>query len=432
MCVVYVQIGRCRGLRHTEIADVWVYRRVAIGRWTSRGKREAFRHHIATRGSPAMSHARASTATSGTTGRVFGRRRARRRGGGGAVAAVARASGDGWGDDDGAGAGAASASVERRGRPRKEVSRGDAEGVRRLLAGVQVKFPDVCAGGGEASVPRVDKRDEDDERARESEDALEDEDETRGAAMTTIKRELTMESKLKSAASRVGTQRTLESRKKIAEKQRERWREARAKADEAAAPSRLIELEQTAAAAASAKQKRGKPPNSERNERMTKLIAMKKSTSRAEKLASSSVKVNHFSSELSRYTKLRNDLASWSDGFAQRQGRRPTFKDVQATRIPWLIESFQEYVKLRNKLIAETPNIRGEVGKLAKATLPAPRSLRMPTSGVFLSIDDDDDDDDDEYDDLYGDELDKADEYDEYDDRDRRRRAKNFGLFNFK
>mmetsp|Transcript_3284 Transcript_3284/g.11030 ORF Transcript_3284/g.11030 Transcript_3284/m.11030 type:complete len:356 (+) Transcript_3284:169-1236(+) len=351
--------------------------------------------------------ATASTATR-TVGR-FGRRCARRRGG------------------------AVVASVERRGRPRKEVRRGDAEGVRRLLASVQVKFPDVCAGGGEASVPRVVKRDEDETgNENENEDAMEDEDETGGGSMRRIKRELTMESKLKSAASRVGAQRTLESRKKIAEKQRERWREARAKADEAAAPSRLIELEQTAAAAASAKQKRGKPPHSERNERMTKLIAMKKSTSRAEKLASSSVKVNHFSSELSRYTKLRNDLASWSDGFAQRQGRRPTFKDVQATRIPWLIESFQEYVKLRNKLIAETPNIRGEVGKLAKATLPAPRSLRMPTSGeVFLSIDDDDDDDD-ECDDLYGDELDKADEYDEYDDRDRRRRAKNFGLFNFK
>ena len=429
MCVVYVQIGRCRGLRNTEIADVWVHCGVTIGRWTSRGKREAFEHHIATRGSSAMSHARASPATSGTTGRVFGRRRARRCGGVGAVVAVARASGDAWGDDDGAGAGAASASVERRGRPRKEVSRGDAEGVRRLLAGVQVKFPDVCAGGGEASVPRVVKRDEEDER----EDALEDEDETRGAAMTTIKRELRMESKLKSAASRVGTQRTLESRKKIAEKQRERWREARAKADEAAAPSRLIELEQTAAAAASAKQKRGKPANSERNERMTKLIAMKKSTSRAEKLASSSVKVNHFSSELSRYTKLRNDLASWSDGFAQRQGRRPTFKDVQATRIPWLIESFQEYVKLRNKLIAETPNIRGEVGKLAKATLPAPRSLRMPSSGeVFLSIDDEDDD---EYDDDEEEEEDDEDDGDvdgAVDPRDRRRRAKNFGLFNFK
>ena len=310
---------------------------------------------------------------------------------------------------------------ERRGRPRKEISRGDAEGVRRLFAGVTVKFPDVCAGGGEASTPTR-------RAAGEANEADEADGET--TAKTTMK---TMESKLKSAASRVGTQRTVESRKKIAEKQRERWRAAREKADEAAAPSRLIELEQTAAATSAAKQKRGKPANSERNERMTKLIAMKKSTSRAEKLASSSVKVNHFSSELSRYTKLRDDLASWSDGFVQRQGRRPTFKDVQATRIPWLIESFQEYVKLRNKLIAETPNIRGEVGKLAKATLPAPRSLRMPSSGeVFLSIDDEDDD---EYDDEEEEEEDDEDDGDvdgAVDPRDRRRRAKNFGLFNFK
>ena len=70
-----------------------------------------------------------------------------------------------------------------------------------------------------------------------------------------------------------------------------------------------------------------------------------------------------------RVARLRDELASWSDGFEQAKGRRPNFKDVQKTRIPWLIESFKEYVRLRNKLISETPKIRGEVGKLAKQTL---------------------------------------------------------------
>ena len=46
---------------------------------------------------------------------------------------------------------------------------------------------------------------------------------------------------------------------------------------------------------------------------MTKLIAMKKSNTRAEKIAASSVKVNQFSYELSAYNKLKSELASWSE-----------------------------------------------------------------------------------------------------------------------
>ena len=67
---------------------------------------------------------------------------------------------------------------------------------------------------------------------------------------------------------------------------------------------------------------------------------------------------------------------------------------MQNTRIPWLIDSFEEYVRLRNKLIAETPNIRGDVGKLAKQTLPSPRSV--PSGGEFrLSFDEGEDENDD-------------------------------------
>ena len=190
------------------------------------------------------------------------------------------------------------------------------------------------------------------------------------------------------AASKVGERLSAESRKKIAAAQRERWRAARAAAG-AAATSSLAEIaESSTVKNAGTAQQRQQAAERERTAKLTKLIAMKKSTTRAEKVASSTVKVNQFSYELSAYTRLRNELASWSDGFEQAKGRRPNFKDVQNTRIPWLIESFQEYVRLRNKLISETPNIRGEVGKLAKATLPAPRSV--PKGELRLSIDDDD------------------------------------------
>ena len=260
---------------------------------------------------------------------------------------------------------------ERRGRPRKEVHRGDAEGVRKHLAALSIKFPEMmrAGDGSEAVVPRAVEEVEEEEAAEEAKRAA-----TRAAARVSL------------AASRVGTRRSVESRKKIGAAQRERWKNARL----AAGASATTSFGDVSEAAPLTAQQRKDKAAKERTAKLTKLIAMKKSTSRAEKIASSSVKVNQFSYELSAYTRLREELASWSDGFEQAKGRRPNFKDVQKTRIPWLIESFKEYVRLRNKLISETPKIRGEVGKLAKQTLPTPRSL--PLGELRLSIDDDNDD----------------------------------------
>jgi hypothetical protein len=262
---------------------------------------------------------------------------------------------------------------ERRGRPRKEVHRGDAEGVRKHLAALSMKFPEMmrAEGGSEAVVPRAVEVEEVEEEAAEAAKSAA----TRAAASVSL------------AASRVGTRRSVESRKRIAAAQRKRWKKARLEAG-ASATTSFGEVSE--AAPLTAKQRKEKA-DKERTARLTKLIAMKKSMSRAEKIASSTVKVNQFSYELSAYARLRDELASWSDGFEQAKGRRPNFKDVQKTRIPWLIESFKEYVRLRNKLISETPKIRGEVGKLAKQTLPTPRSL--PLGELRLSIDDDDDED---------------------------------------
>ena len=304
---------------------------------------------------------------------------------------------------------------ERRGRPRKPTRVGDAEGVRKALSDAKKVFPSIDVDGVEGRQPgRVEMRRESD--ARDGGDASDARRVAKGDE----------ERRVRAAKARVGTRATSEARKKIAESQRARWARAREGDD---GGGNVGVGDDAGVARGKGKAKRGKPGNSERNERLTKIIAMKKSTTRAEKLASSSVKVSQFSSELSRYKNLREDLASWSDGFARGKGRRPNFKDVQATRIPWLIESFQEYVKLRNKLIAETPNIRGEVGKMAKATLPSPRSLRASSvdfSGVFLSFDDVDDDDEDE-------DEDREDfiEADADEDEDARR-GKNFSVWNFK
>ena len=281
--------------------------------------------------------------------------------------------------------------IERRGRPRKEVHRGDADGVRKHLTALSERFPEVRLGGEEASRPRSGRGEavEEEAGASEREEEEEEEEESIEESVGRVLEKTAMS--VRASAAKVGTRRSVESRKKIAKAQRERWRKARLEA-EAEAPPATAEPFIAETTTRPVKSGKSSASASERTARLTKLIAIKKSTSRSEKIASSSVKVNQFSSELSQYTRLRNELASWSEGFEESKGRRPTLKDVQNTRIPWLIESFQEYVRLRNKLIAEAPNVRGEVGKIAKQTLPSPRSL--PSGQITLSIDDDADDDD--------------------------------------
>lgn len=285
--------------------------------------------------------------------------------------------------------------IERRGRPRKEVHRGDADGVRKHLTALSERFPEVRLGGEEASRPRSGRGEAVEEEAGASEREEEEEEEEESIEESieeSVGRVLEKTAmSVRASAAKVGTRRSVESRKKIAKAQRERWRKARLEA-EAEAPPATAEPFIAETTTRPVKSGKSSASASERTARLTKLIAIKKSTSRSEKIASSSVKVNQFSSELSQYTRLRNELASWSEGFEESKGRRPTLKDVQNTRIPWLIESFQEYVRLRNKLIAEAPNVRGEVGKIAKQTLPSPRSL--PSGQITLSIDDDADDDD--------------------------------------
>ena len=122
----------------------------------------------------------------------------------------------------------------RRGRPRKEIARGDADGVRELLATIEVRFPEVVASGGEGATPggggtRATKRGDDEDDAEASAET---------AAETRAEEEARRTSM---AASKVGERRSAESRKKIAAAQRERWRAARAAAG-AAATSSLAEI----------------------------------------------------------------------------------------------------------------------------------------------------------------------------------------------
>ena len=88
----------------------------------------------------------------------------------------------------------------------------------------------------------------------------------------------------------------------------------------------------------------------------------------------SRVTVARFSEDLRRYKRLREDLEEWSNAFAEKHGRRPMVKDVERTGIDFLIANFKEYVAMRDKLMSQTPYLRGQMEDIAKDTLPTPRA----------------------------------------------------------
>ena len=96
--------------------------------------------------------------------------------------------------------------------------------------------------------------------------------------------------------------------------------------------------------------------------------------------APSAVTVAKFTNELARYKRLRADLEEWSNAFSEKYRRRPTLKDVERTGIAFLVENFKEYVELRDKLMGQTPHLRGQMEDVAKATLPTPRVVNKQSS----------------------------------------------------
>jgi hypothetical protein len=89
---------------------------------------------------------------------------------------------------------------------------------------------------------------------------------------------------------------------------------------------------------------------------------------------SPSLTVAKFSADLQRYKRLRDDLKEWSAAFVARRGRIPTVKDVERTGIDFLVKNFKDYVALRDKLMSQTPYLRGQMEDVARETLPTPRA----------------------------------------------------------
>mmetsp|Transcript_4405 Transcript_4405/g.13354 ORF Transcript_4405/g.13354 Transcript_4405/m.13354 type:complete len:140 (-) Transcript_4405:374-793(-) len=49
-----------------------------------------------------------------------------------------------------------------------------------------------------------------------------------------------------------------------------------------------------------------------------------------------------------KYMVLRRQLAPWSEYFRETYGRIPSLRDVRESKVPGLLEKFQEYVEIRN------------------------------------------------------------------------------------
>lgn len=91
--------------------------------------------------------------------------------------------------------------------------------------------------------------------------------------------------------------------------------------------------------------------------------------------------VTLFRERLTRYRRLRTELEPWSDSFTARAGRRPNLKDIRSSGVPWLVESFQEYVALRDTLVADVPHLRGAIASEARRVLtPVSYSTAAPAN----------------------------------------------------
>lgn len=76
--------------------------------------------------------------------------------------------------------------------------------------------------------------------------------------------------------------------------------------------------------------------------------------------------------QLREYKALQEELAPWVKAFEQQAGRKPKLTDVEATRIPWLLEKYKKYVVLRERVMLDTTGVRGMLGGSDAAQPEAP------------------------------------------------------------
>jgi hypothetical protein len=161
-----------------------------------------------------------------------------------------------------------------------------------------------------------------------------------------------LEARQKMAASRLGKPMDASTRAKMAEAHRQR---------------QAVKREQAAACAPPVgKAARLRPPVRGR----ASAAGSPSSAANANHLTREDVQV--YQRSLREYRTLRESLQGWSDAFAEQHHRRPDRNDVLATRIPWLVDTFNQYTLLKRSLVQSTSQLRGALALTARRELPRP------------------------------------------------------------
>lgn len=64
---------------------------------------------------------------------------------------------------------------------------------------------------------------------------------------------------------------------------------------------------------------------------------------------------------LREYRDLQEELSPWMNAFCEQHSRRPTLLDVEATKIPWLVDKFKDHLVMREKLLIDIPELRKKI-----------------------------------------------------------------------
>eukprot|EP00884_Botryococcus_braunii_P016375 jgi/Botrbrau1/3420/Bobra.139_1s0001.1 len=68
-----------------------------------------------------------------------------------------------------------------------------------------------------------------------------------------------------------------------------------------------------------------------------------------------------YMAQLAEYRALQQELQSWVTAFEAQHHRKPSMKDVDRTGVPWLIDRWKQYLVVRQKIMADTANLRDKL-----------------------------------------------------------------------
>ena len=101
--------------------------------------------------------------------------------------------------------------------------------------------------------------------------------------------------------------------------------------------------------------------------------------------------VSRYKGMLHDFRVLEGEIEPWVSQFSKEHGRKPSMKDVTATKMDWLIQKYRTYNLMKQQLMAQIPGIRGQVSgastaKGAKLLGEAEMTKQAKLSAFFSAI----------------------------------------------